>query len=80
MSGKKLIAQRPVLYLGRSYERGAVLPTQAPLMVEAWLRAGSAVWRGDGPPPERISGNRREAADSASAPKNLQGRRKGGRK
>ena len=47
---KKLIAQRPVLYLGRSYERGAALPAQDRLMVEAWLRAGSAVWS-EGTPP-----------------------------
>ena len=41
---KKLIAQRPVLYLGRTYERGAVLPAHDPRIVEAWLRANSAVW------------------------------------
>ena len=43
---KKLIAQRPVLYLGRTYERGAVLPAHDPKMVEAWLRAESAEWEG----------------------------------
>ncbi len=41
---KKLIAQRPVLYLGRTYERGAVLPVHDPRIVEAWLRAESAAW------------------------------------
>lgn len=43
---KKLIAQRPVLYLGRTYERGAVLPAHDPRIVEAWLRAESAAWEG----------------------------------
>ncbi|MDE6456188.1 MAG: hypothetical protein K2L38_09860, partial [Dysosmobacter sp.] len=47
---KKLIAQRLIQYLGRSYERGAALPANDPLMTEAWLRAGSAAW--EGPPAE----------------------------
>lgn len=41
---KKLIAQRPIQYLGRYYERGAALPANDPLMTEAWLKAGSAAW------------------------------------
>lgn len=41
---KKLIAQRPIQYLGRSYERGTALPANDPLMTEAWLKAGSAAW------------------------------------
>lgn len=43
---KKLIAQRPIQYLGHSYERGAVLPANDPLMTAAWLKAGSASWVG----------------------------------
>lgn len=39
----KLIAKRPVLYLGRMYPEGAALPANNPAMVAAWLRAGSAV-------------------------------------
>lgn len=39
----KLIAKRPVLYLGRMYPEGAALPADNPVMVAAWLRAGSAV-------------------------------------
>lgn len=38
----KLIAKRPVLYLGRMYPAGAALPTDNPAMVAAWLRADSA--------------------------------------
>lgn len=44
---KKLIAQRPIQYMGRTYERGAAIPAQNPKMVAAWLKAGSAVWAGD---------------------------------
>jgi hypothetical protein len=42
----KLIAMRPVLYAGRTYERGDALPAHDTKMVEAWLRAGSAAWDG----------------------------------
>lgn len=38
----KLIAKRPVLYLGRMYQTGAALPADNPAMVAAWLRADSA--------------------------------------
>lgn len=38
----KLIAKRPVLYLGRMYQTGAALPADNSAMVDAWLRAGSA--------------------------------------
>ena len=41
---KKLIAQRPIQYMGRTYERGAAIPAQDPKMVTAWLKAGSAAW------------------------------------
>lgn len=41
---KRLIARRPIQYLGRSYERGAALPANDPLMTAAWLKAGSAAW------------------------------------
>ena len=39
---KKLIANRPILYGGRQYERGETLPAYDSLMVDAWLRADSA--------------------------------------
>ena len=41
---KKLIAQRPIQYMGRTYERGEAIPAQDPKMVAAWLKANSAVW------------------------------------
>lgn len=44
---KRLIATRPILYMGKTYERGKQLPAFEEKMVEAWLRAGSAVWRED---------------------------------
>lgn len=89
---KKLIAQRPVLYMGRSYERGAALPSQDQTMTEAWLRAGSAVWLDDGPQPGDTSGGEptqeaREPADEGEPAQEApasgqkpQGRKKGGKK
>lgn len=41
---KKLIAQRPIQYMGRTYERGEAIPAQDPKMVAAWLKANSAAW------------------------------------
>lgn len=75
---KKLIAQRPVLYMGRSYERGAALPTQDRAMMEAWLRAGSSVWRDDGPPPGDTSAQ--EAQELALFGPKPRGRTRGGKK
>lgn len=43
---KKLIAQRPIQYMGRTYERGEAIPANDPKMVAAWLRANSAAWTG----------------------------------
>ena len=43
---KKLIAQRPIQYMGRTYERGETIPAHDPQMVAAWLRANSAAWAG----------------------------------
>lgn len=36
-------AKRPILYMGRMYQAGEPLPCHDPKMVEAWLRAGSAI-------------------------------------
>lgn len=41
---KKLIAKRPVLYLGRMYDKGDTLPANDQKMVTAWLNAKSAAW------------------------------------
>lgn len=65
---KKLIALCPVLYMGRSYERGAALPTQDQTMTDAWLRAKSAVWREDGPPPGDTSTEAKEPAQEPQEP------------
>ena len=43
---KKLIAQRPIQYMGRTYESGEAIPANDPNMVAAWLRANSAAWTG----------------------------------
>lgn len=43
---KKLIAKRPVLYLGRMYDPGDTLPANDQRMVTAWLNAKSAAWSG----------------------------------
>lgn len=43
---KKLIAKRPVLYLGRMYATGDTLPANDQKMVTAWLNAKSAEWGG----------------------------------
>lgn len=70
---KKLIARRPIQYLGRFYECGAALPANDPLMTEAWLRAGSAAWEGppaeeapEGPAPDPGETLRREAERQAA--------------
>ena len=41
---KKLIAARPIQYMGRTYDRGDTLPAHDPRMTEAWLKHGSAKW------------------------------------
>ena len=41
---RKLIAKRPVLYMGMMYQVGDSLPAQDGRMVEAWTRAGTAAW------------------------------------
>ena len=41
-NGKKLIALRPILYLGRQYAEGDELPVNNAGMVEAWIDANSA--------------------------------------
>lgn len=39
---ERLIAKRAVLYQGRQYEPGEVLPAYETIMVDAWQRAGTA--------------------------------------
>lgn len=41
---KRLIAKRPIQYMGRTYDIGEALPAYDSTMVAAWLAAGSAEW------------------------------------
>lgn len=68
---EKLIARRPIQYLGRFYERGSALPANDPLMTAAWLKAGSAAWESPpaeeaGPAPDSGAALRREAERQAA--------------
>lgn len=42
---EQLTATRPILYMGRMYQIGEPLPGCDPNMTQAWLRAGSAIWK-----------------------------------
>lgn len=42
-----LIAKRPILHLAKLYHVGDELPTSDPVMLDAWLDAGSAEWQKD---------------------------------
>ncbi len=42
---KKLIAKRDILYECKYYEKGEMLPTKEPNMVQAWIDCGSAEWQ-----------------------------------
>lgn len=42
---KKLIAQTSILFESKMYAPGEELPTKNPEMVEAWLKAETAVWK-----------------------------------
>lgn len=41
---KRLTANRPIQYMGRTYDRGETIPAHDGRMVDAWLKAGSAKW------------------------------------
>lgn len=43
----KLIATYPILYQSTQYKVGQSLPAHDPDMVQAWLDAGTAVWKKD---------------------------------
>lgn len=54
MTGKKLIATAPILHGNRQYAPGEELPEGDPAYVDAWIAAGSAVWKdGTGEPAEK---------------------------
>lgn len=50
---QKLIAKAPILFESKMYEVGAELPTKNPQIVEAWLKAGTAVWKDDEVPEKK---------------------------
>lgn len=54
---ERLIAKRAVLYQGRQYEPGEPLPAYDPIMVDAWLRAGTAEMVSDTKPEETPAGD-----------------------
>lgn len=47
---KQLIAKVPILFESRMYKIGEELPTKNPQMVDAWIEAGTAVWKDDDVP------------------------------
>ena len=59
---KALTAKRAVLYQGRMYEPGDVLPAGDSRMVEAWLQAKSAEWAGEDPDPAQTAQEPAEGA------------------
>ncbi len=61
----RLTALRPVLYMGRQYQRGDTLPANDPLMAAAWLKSGSAMIVPEIPPVTQTS----TKADSEELPK-----------
>ena len=65
---KKLIAKRPVLYMGRMYDAGDTLPANDQKMVTAWLNAKSAEWGG-----KEAQESRQEAQESAEQADGSQG-------
>ena len=44
----ELVATYPILYRSHQYEVGDSLPADDESMVQAWLDAGTAVWRNPG--------------------------------
>lgn len=65
---KKLIAKRPVLYMGRMYDAGDTLPANDQKMVTAWLNAKSAEWDG-----QEAEEGRQEAQEGAKRADGSQG-------
>ena len=46
---KRLTANRPIQYMGRTYDRGETIPAHDGKMVDAWLKARSAKWENTEP-------------------------------
>lgn len=71
---KRLIAKRPILYLGRMYQAGEQLPGGDANMVAAWLRAGTAAWDGH----NNDQGAKESAKDTQENDQGTQGDQGGG--
>lgn len=65
-----LIAKRPILHLAKLYHVGDELPTSDPVMLDAWLDAGSAEWQKDPTEVEEVPADKQQEEDQeASADK-----------
>lgn len=58
-----LIAKRPILHLAKLYHVGDELPTSDPVMLDAWLDAGSAEWQKDLAEVEEVPADKQQEED-----------------
>ena len=58
-----LIAKRPILHLAKLYHVGDELPTSDPVMLDAWLDAGSAEWQKDPTEVEEVPADKQQEKD-----------------
>lgn len=58
-----LIAKRPILHLAKLYHVGDELPTSDPVMLNAWLDAGSAEWQKDPAEVEKVPADKQQEED-----------------
>lgn len=58
-----LIAKRPILHLAKLYHVGDELPTSDPVMLDAWLEAGSAEWQKDPAEVEEVPVDKQQEED-----------------
>lgn len=58
-----LIAKRPILHLAKLYHVGDELPTSDPVMLDAWLDAGSAEWQKDPTEVEEAPADKQQEED-----------------
>ena len=58
-----LIAKRPILHLAKLYHVGDELPTSDPVMLDAWLDAGSAEWQKDPAEVEEVPADKQQEED-----------------
>ena len=58
-----LIAKRPILHLAKLYHVGDELPTSDPVMLNAWLDAGSAEWQKDPTEVEEVPADKQQEED-----------------